>query len=136
MPAAEPTQEIPIAATSEQFRLGIRLKSIFMPHARKQREALYMGSTGLKPWVRFVHYTSAEAAFKIIESKRVWMRNTTCMADYSEVQHGFEILQRFFADDTRKRQLYDAIDTVSPNIAEEAVTCSISGGTTSALART
>jgi hypothetical protein len=119
---AEPTEEISIASTSEQFQLGIRLESIFMPHARTQREAIYMGSSGLKPSARFVHYTSAEAALKIIESKRVWMRNTTCMADYSEVQHGFQILQRFFADDTRKRKLYEAIDSVSANIAEEAVT--------------
>jgi len=81
-----------------------------------------MGSSGLKPWARFVHYTSAEAALKIIVSKRVWMRNTTCMADYSEVQHGFEILQKFFAEDTRKTQFYEAIDAVSPNIAGEAIT--------------
>jgi hypothetical protein len=118
---AEPTtQEISVAATSEQYQLGVRLESIFMPHARKQREALYMGHSGLKPWARFVHYTSAEAALKIIESKRVWMRNTTCMADYSEVQHGFLILQKFFADEARKRQFYDALNAVSPNIAEEA----------------
>jgi hypothetical protein len=117
----EPTQEIPIAATSEQFQLGVRLESIFMPHARKQREALYVGSSGLKPWARFVHYTSAEAALKIIESKRVWMRNTTCMADYSEVQHGYQILQRFFANEARKRQFYEALDAVSPNIAAEAL---------------
>ena len=83
---------------------------------------MYTGSSGIKPSARFVHYTSAEAALKIIESKRVWMRNTTCMADYSEVLHGFEILQRFFADDIKKKKLYEAIDTVSPNIAEEAVT--------------
>jgi hypothetical protein len=118
---AEPTEEISIASTSEQFQLGIRLESIFMPHARKQREAIYMGSSGLKPSARFVHYTSAEAALKIIKSKRVWMRNTTCMADYSEVQHGYQILHKFFANEARKRQFYEALDAVSPNIAAEAL---------------
>jgi hypothetical protein len=77
-------------AALEQFQLGVRLEGIFMPYARRQRDGLY--DSGAKPAARFVHYTSAEAALKIIESKRVWMRNTTCMADYREVQHGFEML--------------------------------------------
>jgi hypothetical protein len=106
-------------ATSEQFQLGIRLEGIFMPYARKQRDALY--TSGVNPTARFVHYTSAEAALSIIESKRVWMRNTTCMSDYREVQHGLEMLNKFFADGGKKEQFYAALDTVSPNIAAEAV---------------
>ncbi len=51
----------------------------------------------------------------------MWMRNTTCMTDYREVQHGFEMLQRFFRDPARKKQLYDALNAVSGNTAEEAV---------------
>ena len=107
------------AQPSEQFQLGIRLESIFMPYARRQRDTFY--DSGKKPAARFVHYTSAESALKIIESKRVWMRNTTCMSDYREVQHGFEMLQKFFVDEARKGQFYAALDAVSPNIAEEAV---------------
>ena len=98
---------------SEQFQLGVRLEGVFMPYARRQRDGLY--DSGAKPAARFVHYTSAEAALKIIESKRVWMRNTTCMADYREVQHGFEILQRFFSDEKIKKEFYAALDAVSPN---------------------
>ncbi len=64
-------------AALERFDLDARLESIFMPYARRQRDKFY--DSGAKPAARFVHYTSAEAAFKIIESKRVWMRNTTCM---------------------------------------------------------
>jgi hypothetical protein len=41
---------------------------------------------------RFAHYTTAAAALSIIKSKSIWMRNATCMADYSEVQHGFKKL--------------------------------------------
>ncbi len=103
----------------EQFQLGARLESIFMPHVRRQRDGLY--ASGAKPTARFVHYTSAEAALKIIVSKRVWMRNTTCMTDYREVQHGFEMLQRFFSDENRKKEFFAALDAVSPNIAAEAV---------------
>jgi len=38
-----------------------------------------------------VHYTSAEAALSIIGDKRVWIRNTTCMSDFREVEHRFDI---------------------------------------------
>jgi hypothetical protein len=56
--------------------------------------------------VRSVHYISAEAALKIIESKRVWMRNTVCMTDYREVQHGFSILHKFFSDKSKEEEFY------------------------------
>ena len=108
-------------STSELFELGLRLDGIFTPYAKRQREKFYTEKGGIKPSARFVHYTTADAALKIIGSKRVWMRNTTCMADYREVQHGFEMLQRFFGDATRKKQLYDALNAVSGNTAEEAV---------------
>jgi hypothetical protein len=86
-----PSQDNPLP-TPEKFELGVRLESIFMPYARSQRIKFLTDASGIRPSARFVHYTSAESALKIIESKRVWMRNTTCMADYREVQHGFEIL--------------------------------------------
>jgi len=74
-----------IRLTEEQIQLALRLESIFMPHARRQRKETYTRQTGeansRKP-IRFAHYTSAEAALKIIKSKRILMRNATCMADY------------------------------------------------------
>lgn len=104
-------------STPEQRELLLRLESIFMPGARRQRERFYKG----EPFAGFVHYTSAESALKIIESKRVWMRNTTCMADYRELEHGFEIFQRYFADENKKKQFYQAVDAISQNLAEEAI---------------
>ena len=62
----------------EQFERIIKLESIFMPEARRQRDQLY--NNGQKTSARFVHYTSAEAALNIIRSKRIWMRNTNCMS--------------------------------------------------------
>jgi hypothetical protein len=108
-------------STSEMFELAMRLDAIFTPYARRQREKFYTEKGEIKSSARFVHYTAAEAALRIIGSKRVWMRNTTCMADYSEVLHGFEMLQRFFRDPAKKKQLYDALNAVSGNTAEEAV---------------
>jgi hypothetical protein len=82
--------------TPEQ-QTWIKLESIFTPHARAKRDAFYrIDEKENAPLPqKFVHYTSAEAALNIIKSKRIWMRNTTCMSDYREVQHGFEILNRF-----------------------------------------
>jgi len=86
--------------------------------ARSQREALY---TPDSPWARFVHYTSAESALKIITSKRLWMRNTTCMADYREVQHGHEILVRYFADAQRRGSFEQSLEQCAPGSAIEAM---------------
>jgi hypothetical protein len=57
---------------------------------------------------RFVHYTSAASGLQIIKTKQLWMRATTCMSDYREVQHGFDILNRFFTD-KGNRQLFNTI---------------------------
>lgn len=93
-----------------------------MPHARRQREKFYRSENGaIKESARFVHYTTAEAALNIIRTKRVWMRNTKCMVDYRELQHGFEMLQRFFSDPARQREFYEALNSVSPSVAEEAI---------------
>ena len=42
---------------------------------------------------RFVHYTSADAAMSILRNKEVWMRQSSCMNDYLEVQYGLTLLQ-------------------------------------------
>ena len=97
------------------MQLQWRLESIFMPYARRQRDLHY------EKQGRFVHYTSAEGALSIIKSKRLWMRNTTCMADYREVQHGFEILNRFFSDQAQRRMFSDALDSCAPGAADEAI---------------
>lgn len=112
--------EASVLTPSEQFERGIQLESIFMPEARRQRDRLY--DSGRRTSARFVHYTSADSALNIIRSKRIWMRNTNCMADFSEVQHGLMILNKFFADEERKGQFYAALDAISPNIATESVT--------------
>ena len=105
-------------------KLGIELDAVFMPHYRKQRDDFYRDSS--KPdssaaSARFVHYTTAEAALNIIDEKRIWMRNTLCMADYREVQHGFEILQNFFFDKDKTAEFKAALDACVPGAAGEAL---------------
>jgi hypothetical protein len=42
---------------------------------------------------RFVHYTSAETALKMFRNREVWMRKSSCMNDFMEIQHGFACLR-------------------------------------------
>jgi hypothetical protein len=100
------------------------LESIFMPHARKQRDEIYPPDSAFEisqTSIPFVHYTSAEAALSIIKGKRIWMRNTTCMADYREVQHGFEILRKFFSQKAKTDAFVAALDVCVPGTAMEAI---------------
>jgi hypothetical protein len=92
------------------------LESIFLAHASRRRNKF-----GQAQFVRFVHYTSAEAALKIISQKRIWMRSTACMTDYMEVQHGFTILNRFFSDKGNETQFINAVNNVAQGAAEEAM---------------
>jgi hypothetical protein len=100
---------------SEEIRTRIKLESIFMPYANRHRE-VHRRNGG-----RFVHYTSAEIALQIIKSKRLWMRSTTCMSDYREVAHGYDILQEYFRDPTRRAAFVEALDTVARGAATDAI---------------
>jgi hypothetical protein len=110
--------------TDAELERAMRLSDIFMPYAMKQRRAAYeaqgvqlFGTEGIK----FAHYTSAEAALSILSNKCIWMRNTTCMADYREVQHGFEILQRYFSQEANVKAFTTPLDAVAPGVAMEAI---------------
>jgi hypothetical protein len=104
-----------MSQTPEQLKeleFLLQMESIFMPQARKQRDAHYKRrapSVMAEP-ARFVHYTTAEAALSIITGKRMWMRNAMSMVDYREVQHGFDILQRYFADPAGMAAFANALD--------------------------
>jgi hypothetical protein len=45
-----------------------------------------------KDQIRFVHYTSADTAMRIIQNNEVWMRKASAMNDFMEIEHGFECL--------------------------------------------
>src|SRR5712664_55524 len=107
--------------TPELFQLALRLERIFMPQARKQRIQAGFDDEHVQTPIRFVHYTSAEAALKIIRSKRMWMRNTTCMTDYREVQHGLKIIETFLSDRPKTDSFIAALDVCSPGVAGEAI---------------
>lgn len=41
---------------------------------------------------KFVHYTTADTAMRIFENEQIWLRNTSCMNDFMEIEHGFSCL--------------------------------------------
>lgn len=110
----------PIVVTPEMLAQGERLAKIFMPYASKQ-QLDYFKKTPDQQSAQLVHYTTAEAALNIIRSKRFWMRNTVCMADYREVQHGFSIFKSFFDDAKKRKKFTDALDTCSVGVAVEGI---------------
>jgi hypothetical protein len=103
-----------------------KLESIFSPEAFRQREAKRKkenpgveGFEGVK--ANYAHYTTADAALKIITTKRLWMRSTTCMSDYREVNHGYDLLLKYFQDQPKKAAFFAAMDAVHPNAVKAAV---------------
>lgn len=46
---------------------------------------------------RVVHYTSATVLLSILRNKEVWLRSTTLMNDYDEIERGIRAVAKFFA---------------------------------------
>jgi hypothetical protein len=105
----------------EQHALFQRLGSIFTPYGQMQRESFFGGSPTQETEARFVHYTTAESALNMISTKQLWMRNTNCMSDYSEVQHGQEIFQRYFGNSARQEAFIGAVEEFLPGTAGPAI---------------
>ena len=108
------------AVTPEMLEQGLRLADIMMPRFMKQTREFFRRESG-QTHGRLVHYTTADAALNIIRTKRFWMRNTNCMSDFSEVQHGFDILNNFFAIKAKKESFTEALDDCIPGVASEAI---------------
>jgi hypothetical protein len=102
--------------TKEQWELYRKIAAIFMPYNARAVKRLYPSNEG---HARFVHYTTAEAALRIVESKRFWLRNAVCMADYTEVLHGFSLMQRLFAK--RHDEFVAALDAQVPGAAPAGI---------------
>lgn len=73
------------------------LRRIFFSHALEQQARVIRENR------RFVHYTSAEAAVGIIQNAEVWMRKSTTMNDFSEIEHGLNCLRLTYEGDAGVR---------------------------------
>jgi len=101
-------------ATTEQLQMAQRLLEILSPYGVQTRTDM------IERGGRFVHYTSAENGLKIINTKTIWMRNTNCMTDYSEVQHGFSLLNKFFADTSKAGEFKSALDGCVDGVGKQS----------------
>jgi hypothetical protein len=101
---------------ANEFETTRKLGSIFMPYATARIAEFRAAGK------RFAHYSSAENIFKIISSRTMWLRNTRCMADYSEVELGFGMLRNFFHQGQNRDAFFGALNACSANLAEEALT--------------
>jgi Protein of unknown function (DUF2971) len=76
--------------------------------------------------VRFVHYTSAETAMKIItgddEKRHFWLRNATEMNDFSEVQYGQFCLEEALRDNNFAERFKTAFNSIDERIVPDFAT--------------
>lgn len=113
-------EALPLIASPKVIEQGIRLANILMPYAMEQRKAFFEKEPN-QTHARLVHYTTAEAALKIINSNRFWMRNTHCMSDCREVQHGFQIFTEFFGVSANLNAFTESLDKCAQGVAKEAI---------------
>lgn len=73
---------------------------------------------GIQQQIRFAHYSSAEAAMKMLSSNEVWMRKASAMNDFREIQYGRDLLLGAYKSEAGK-QLRSALDTIFPGITGE-----------------
>lgn len=91
---------------------GARIRRIFFPYMdQKTREVIASGG-------RFVYYTTADTATSILKNRQIWMRSTTTMNDYLEVEHGFECLNAAYKAEPGKN-FKTALDNCFPGLAED-----------------
>jgi hypothetical protein len=91
-----------------------KILQIFFPYMRSKQKEIESNKT------RFVHYTSADAAMKILESKEVWMRESSCMNDFMEVQYGFErVLGAYDKGNECGQKFQAAINSIADGISTD-----------------
>jgi hypothetical protein len=89
-----------------------QLYEIFNPYAlNRQREMRTKGT-------RFVHYSSAEVAVNIIKKKEVWMRKSTAMNDFMEIDHGIKCLSGAYHSEPGE-QFRSILDRLHPNFSDQ-----------------
>jgi hypothetical protein len=91
---------------------GPPIARILFPYmAQRTRDAIAAGG-------RFVYYTTADTAARILTNRQVWMRSTTAMNDYMEVEHGFECLNAAYNAEPGQ-VLNSALDACFSGVAAE-----------------
>ncbi|MDK3022626.1 DUF2971 domain-containing protein [Cupriavidus taiwanensis] len=91
------------------------LAEVFFPLAHPRIQA-YRAKQG-----RFVYYTDADTATKIIRNREIWMRGTATMNDFDEVRHGLRMLFSCLQETEAGAKLRAALDAYAAGFADEAL---------------
>lgn len=89
------------------------LSNLLTRHIKQRQDQL------VESHLRIVHYTSAAVALSVIRNKEVWMRNTQCMNDYAEVEHGIQEIMRFFANGEKSGSFWELLEKMRPGVREQ-----------------
>lgn len=88
---------------------------IFFPHRLRKYEQI------ISEEFKFVQYTSAQAAMSFIKNEEVWLRNTRCMNDYLEIEHGLDCLVKAFHSESTGKRFKDILLKIYPNLKTRLV---------------
>ena len=83
---------------------------VYIPHVLEKAQKI------LSQGIKFIHYTSAEAAMNIIRTEEVWLRNAKCMNDFSEVEHGITCLVQSLTMEEAGKKFRNYIDKLFPDL--------------------
>ncbi|ATU93161.1 hypothetical protein B5P45_20840 [Phyllobacterium zundukense] len=92
----------------------VKLLSIFMPTTFERRLAI-------KGYSRFVHYTTAENLFHILDKEEVWFRNTRCMNDHRDIENGIMQLHQWSNIPESTASLVSALESCIPGVWQEGL---------------
>jgi hypothetical protein len=91
----------------------IRANGILLPHSTKrQQEFKNQG-------IRFVHYTTAEAAMSILKTKQIWMRNPSFMNDLTDVVYGRQRLIDAYNNSEKGKELRIVLNEIFENVSKD-----------------
>lgn len=90
----------------------LRLLQIFFPRVFDAYGRILQKQT------RFVQYTRAESAIKLLRSGTVWMRKPQWMNDYREIEHGLDCLIAAYDRSEAGKRFRSALDKAFPNITK------------------
>src|ERR1700683_546433 len=90
-----------------------RFARILFPYALEQHSRVTSKGT------RFVHYTNAEVAMKILRSKEVWMRKSSCMNDFLEIQYGLQTLSTVYHNTSAGKEFQSALNQIFDGVTGE-----------------
>lgn len=91
----------------------IKFNQIFQPGLIEESQAVVTGNG------RFVYYTSADTAMKVLCNQELWFRNATVMNDYSEISYGLGLIGAVFSGEEGAR-FRTAVEDIFPGTIDQA----------------